>query len=182
MTLERYHNEPYFGSREDIYNIEMLKVGDRVPRFELPRFGGVEAGFPAASRGRPSLLVFYKFSCPSCQLSLPFVQRFHEEYGKEVFIAAIAQDGPEETADFRDQMGLTLPVFMDMAPYPVSRQYGLISVPSIFLTDNRGVIEYAGAGFVKQDFQALVQRLSALSGRPAVEVLGGATVPDLRPG
>jgi len=160
----------------------MLKTGEIAPGFELPRFDGREAGIAPRTAHKRGLLAFYKFSCPTCQLTLPFVQKLFEEYGRAAFIAAIAQDGPEETADFREQLGLTLPTYLDLPPYSVSRTYGITVVPSLFFFDQNGRIQYAGEGFARRDFTDLVRLLASGDGRSVIDLFGNAPVPELRPG
>jgi peroxiredoxin len=159
----------------------MLDVNQIAPEFELPNIrGGVQHFYPADSK--LSLITFYKFSCPICQLTLPFIQKMYEAYGEAFHFAAIAQDGPDKTNDFVNEYKLTLPVLLDREPYPVSRQYDLQSVPSIFLVDPDRKIRYAGQGFVKQELLNLADVLAEKSNRPQLDLFENADVPEFKPG
>lgn len=131
---------------------------------------------------RMALLIFYKFNCPTCQLTVPYIQRIYEAYGDAFHFLAIAQDGPEKTADFRKEFRITIPTAMDMSPYPVSSAYGLESVPSILLVNPDHTIRYAGDGFVKQDLLNLADVLAEKSSRPQIDVFGNDRVPEMKPG
>ena len=135
-----------------------------------------------AGDGKLSLITFYKFSCPICQLALPYIQKIYEAYGDAFHFAAIAQDGPEKTEEFVKEYRLTIPVLMDQEPYPVSRQYKLESVPSIFLVNPDRTIRYAGQGFVKEELSNLADVLAEKSSRPQIDLFGNANVPEFKPG
>ena len=159
----------------------MLQVNQIAPDFSLPGFrDGIER-FNTVE-GRFSLLVFYKFSCPTCQLALPYIQKMYEVYGDDIRFFAIAQDDREETEEFVREYGLTMPVLLDEPPYAVSRQYQIVSVPSIFLVNPDHTIRYSGDGFVKQELMNLADVLAEKSGKPQIELFGSEAVPEFKPG
>ena len=158
----------------------MLQQNQLAPDFKLPRFGGGTSGLP--TDGRHAILVFYKYNCPTCQLTLPYIQKMYDAYGDALHFLAVAQDGPERTAEFRDEYHIAVPTLMDEAPYRVSRSYDIETVPSIFLLNPDRTIRYAGDGFVKQDLLNLADVLAEKSGRPQIDVFGSDHVPEMKPG
>ena len=160
----------------------MLQTNQKAPDFTLPKFGGGNSSFHEETDGKLSVLAFYKFSCPVCQLTFPFLEKIYEAYGNSFYFVAIAQDPPDKTDDFRKQYGITIPTLMDMSPYPVSREYGLETVPTIFLVNPDHTIRFAGEGFAKQDLLNLADVLAEKTGRPQIEVFGDANVPEYKPG
>jgi peroxiredoxin len=159
----------------------MLQENQTAPDFTLPVFGGGDSHLYDRT-GKTALLIFYKYNCPVCQLILPFLQKIYDAYGDAFYFVAIAQDGTEKTQGFCDEYSITIPVLMDMEPYPVSRQYGLESVPTLFLLDPDNRIRYAGEGFVKQDILNLSDILAEKSGRTQIDVFAHARVPEFTPG
>lgn len=157
----------------------MLLENQLAPDFELPAFDGAKSGL---REGKTSVLVFYKFSCPTCQLALPFLQKMYGAYGDAFYFVAIAQDDREKTAAFREEYGITIPTLLDLPPYPVSYSYQIVSVPSIFLIDPDRRIRYSGEGFVKQELLNLADILAQKSGRPQIDLFAGANVPEWKPG
>ncbi len=159
----------------------MLNINDIASDFSLPRLAnGKERLY--SDDGRLTFLVFYKFSCPTCQLALPFINRIYEAYRNDVRFFAIAQDGAEKTQQFVTDYRLTLPVLLDESPYPVSRLYQLVSVPTIFLINSDHTIRYSGEGFVKQELLNLADVVAEKSGKPQIELFGSENVPEFKPG
>jgi peroxiredoxin len=159
----------------------MLDVKQTAPNFELPKLdGGLARLYP--EDGKLTLVIFYKFSCPTCQLTLPYIQKMYETYGDSVHFRAVAQDGPEKTREFAQQYNITMPILLDQEPYSVSRQYELVSVPSIFLVNPDRTIRYAGEGFVKQELLNLADVLAEKSSKPQIDLFGNDPVPELKPG
>ena len=158
----------------------MLIHKGKAPDFTLPRFEGGESHFYADARD--SVLIFYKFSCPVCQFTLPYLQRIYDGYGDAFYFVAIAQDGADKTAAFRKQYRITIPTLMDLSPYPTSNQYGVEVVPSIVFTDPSHEIRASFDGFVKQEILNLADALAQKSGRAQLDIFEDAVVPEIRPG
>ena len=152
------------------------------PDFLLPRFGNGESRYYQEAGTRLAVLIFYKFSCSTCRLAMPYFQRIYDAYGDAFYFAAIAQDGSEKTAGFRQECGITMPTMMDQAPYPVSTSYSIHTVPSIFVVDPDRRIRYEGFGFVKQEILNLADVLAEKTGRPQIDVFEDAEVPESKPG
>jgi peroxiredoxin len=159
----------------------MLNINDIAPDFILPRLANSKEQL-YSNDGRFTFLVFYKFSCPTCQLTLPYINKIHEAYGNDVRFFAIAQDNAEKTEQFAKDYGLTLPLLLDENPYPVSRQYQLVSVPSIFLINPDHTIRYSGEGFVKQELMNLADVIAEKTGKPQIELFGNESIPEFKPG
>jgi thiol-disulfide isomerase/thioredoxin len=105
------------------------------PRSVAPAIEGVDLD-------SPTLLVFYKITCPVCQLAAPVLQGLHEAYPG--ILHGIGQDPDSDLADFAQTYGLDLPTRSDAPPYPTSNAYGVRVVPTMFLVDGgevRDVVE-----------------------------------------
>ncbi len=159
----------------------MLDVNQIAPDFSLPQLGNGEFRF-YESASKNSLLIFYKFSCGTSRFTFPFLQKIYEAYGDTLNFAAIAQDEAEASANFRDDLGITIPILLDMNPYPVSRAFGIHTVPSIFFLDANPKILFTSYGFVKQDILNLADILAEKSVRPQIEVFDSVEVPEIKPG
>ncbi len=153
----------------------MLAAGAVAPEFRLPDVDGVEHSLPDWIAGGPVLLVFYKSTCPVCQLTLPFLERLQ---GGKLRVVAISQDNAKATRDFWKRHGLTFPVLLDesAAGYPVSNRYGISTVPSLFEVHLDGRIAHAWESWSKADMEALAQRAERALFKP------GEQVPVFRPG
>ena len=132
----------------------MLGTGITAPDFELPRFGGGKQTLAGALKSGPVLLVFFKASCPTCQLTLPFLERIHQAKRKPFQLFLISQEKENGTHAFHAEFGITVPTLLDMIPgYPVSNAYDIASVPSFFLIGCDGSIQHAEAGFDREQLR-----------------------------
>jgi peroxiredoxin len=158
----------------------MIPINKKAPDFQSPLLGGGDYRFYDDTR--LAVLAFYKYNCPTCQLTLPYLQRIYNAYGDSFNFVAIAQDDSANTVEFRKTYGITIPTLLDMKPYPVSSEYGLESVPSIFVVNPDRTIRYSGDGFMKQDLLNLADVLAEKSGREQLDVFGNDDVPEMKPG
>lgn len=110
---------------------------------------------PEMVSGGPVLLVFFKIGCPVCQMSAPFLQRISTGTGLRV--VGVSQDSAGNTKKFAAKYGVTFDCLIDSPGdrYPVSRAYGIVSVPSLFLIEPDGRVGKAFSGFSKRDFEEL---------------------------
>jgi peroxiredoxin len=159
----------------------MLQANQKAPDFKLPIFGDGQSHF-YDQQGKTAVIVFYKYNCPTCQWTMPFLQKIYDAYGDAFYFVAIAQDDAEKTQGFQRDYGVTMPILLDMSPYKVSSAYGLEIVPSIFLVDPYHKISYSGEGFVKQEILNLADILAEKSGRPQIDVFENVNVPEIKPG
>lgn len=150
----------------------MLKAGISAPAFQLKSTSGGLMG--VGSQSTPILLVFFKISCPTCQYTLPFVERV----ASSVTVLGISQDNPEDTEYFANEYGLTFPIVFDEVRkgYPVSYDYKITHVPTFFLVEPGGRIAASWTGFSRQDLDELGHRFGAAVFRPSEQT------PQFKPG
>jgi len=130
----------------------------------------------------PVLLVFYKVTCPTCQLTFPFLQRL--QLGKTSGaprIVAISQDDASATSDFNRRFGITFLTLLDPpldrdSRYPASNAYGIQYVPALFLVEQDGRIAQSIPAFDKVAIARLAVRFGVEIFKPSDRV------PVLRPG
>lgn len=162
----------------------LIPPGGEITPFALPRLGGGVETLPDSAAKGLTLAIFYKNSCPTCRLTMPFVQRLHEQVttggGR---VVAISQDGMEGSATFAMELGLTMPILVDGTDYPVSRLYELVSVPTIYLVASTGRVARSAVGFSKTGLLAMAGDLAASVGvRAPILYHDGETIPDFKPG
>ena len=133
----------------------MLGVGDTAPELKLTDLHGVERPLRDRTAAKPVLLAFFKISCPTCQYTLPFIERFAQNDNLDVI--AISQDDAEATQEFHEAFGVTVPTLLDEQAkgYPASNAFGITHVPSIFLLEPDGTIGMAVAGYSNRDLEAV---------------------------
>ena len=133
----------------------LLDPGTRAPGFRLSRLEGGDATLTEIAAGGRVLLVFFKVTCPVCQLTMPFLERMH--VAGTLAICAISQNDAGDTREFNDNFGVTIPTLLDSEDenFAASNGYGISSVPSMFLVEPDGEISRVIEGWNKVDMEAL---------------------------
>jgi peroxiredoxin len=158
---------------------ETLTAGQRAPDFRLENLQGGQTTLKELLPAGPVLLAFFKVSCPTCQFTMPFVERIYRGMADgNTRIFAISQDDPRATREFQKEFGITMPMLLDSAGngYPASNAYGLASVPSLFLVERDGTISWSLVGFHKKDLEALGGKMGVNPFKP------GDRVPEMKSG
>jgi peroxiredoxin len=161
-----------------------LTAGKSAPPFSLATTSGQKVTLADALQKGPVLAAFFKVNCPTCQFTLPFLQRIYEKYGAEDFtLWGISQNNAADSREFNQEFGIRFPVLLDDAGFAVSNRYGLTNVPSLFLIAPDGTIQMASVGFAKEDIERIAVEAARASGKPAAAVFKpGEVVPQYKPG
>ncbi len=161
-----------------------VAIGKTVPPFELTSTDGTPHSLQAALKNGPVLAAFFKVSCPTCQYAFPFLERIYQHLREQgVQIWGIVQDNARDAERFAKQYGVTFPILVDDEPYEVSRKYGLIRVPTLFLVAPDGHVEISGDGFCKADLVAIQKSLADhLSANPPELFRPDEKIPEFKPG
>lgn len=141
-----------------------LEPGAKAPEFSWKALDGKPYRLTEALAAGPLLLAFFKVSCPTCQYTFPFLERFERHFGR---VWGISQDDADGTQKFARTYGISFPLLLeDIEEYPTSNAYGLTYVPSVFLVGKGGEILHSMIGFGKKDMEDMAARMSALTGQP----------------
>jgi peroxiredoxin len=144
-----------FGSRR---KKTLVAAGSQAPPFRLTGLDGSARSLEDILARGPALLVFYKISCPVCQLTMPYLQRLSANTAIQVI--GISQDDASATRGFAERFGVTFPTLLDLGSegYPASNAYGITSVPSLFLLERGGAVARSFNGFSKRDLEEIGAR------------------------
>jgi len=148
----------------------MLDADQQAPRLALTRLGGGE--WRLGDRSGPHLLVFVEADCPTCRLTIPYLNRLSamlDDDGARVVV--ISQDGKAATQELRDRYDVSFPMLLDEG-LAASRAFDPPSVPALFLVGEGGRIERGHVGFHKEDLNATAARLFAGTGRAPQPIAG----------
>jgi peroxiredoxin len=162
-----------------------LSTGVRAPEISLPLLGGGKFDLSSALKRGPVLLVFFKISCPICQMTLPYLERIYKQApSSKLQIVGVSQNDAKATAAFNKEYGVTFPVALDdTEKYPVSNAYGLTNVPTLFLVNQKGSIEMSSVGWSRADVQAVAdQAASEDAGKRIAVFHPGEDVPAFKAG
>jgi peroxiredoxin len=155
---------------------KLLEPGSRVSDFRLPLLDGGEARLTDIVVNGSALLAFFKVSCPTCQLTLPHLERIHSSSKLPVF--GVSQNNAADTRDFNRRFGITFPMLLDSreSGFPVSNAFGISHVPTLFLVGSGCVIERVTEGWLKAEIRSLGEMASVDPFQPNVYV------PELKAG
>lgn len=129
----------------------------------------------------PVVLVFYKVTCPVCQMAAPKVELMARAYPGRV--VGVGQDPPEELERFGREFGMDVPAVPDLPPYDVSNAYGVESVPTLFVIDGAGEVADAVISWDRTGYNRASARLAELLGvEPALVSDSSDGLPPFRPG
>ena len=164
--------------------MSVLGVGRPAPQFGLSAIDGKKYSLQEGLKRGPVLVSFFKIACPTCQYTLPYLERLYQQLRSSgVQIWGISQDGVKDSQRFAREYAVTFPLLIDDYPYHISRKYGLEYVPSIFLIAADGSIAIQSDGFAKRHLleiqKSLAQTLSASVG---VLFQPSEKVPEFKPG
>jgi peroxiredoxin len=137
--------------------------------------GGARRTLASLLAAGPVLLAFFKVSCPTCQLTLPFLGRLA---AGNLQVVPVSQDTPAATRRFAQEFGLAIPTLFDREEdgYPTSNAFGITNVPSLFLVEPDRRIAWDLVGFHRKQLELLAGR----SGQPIF--YAGEMVPEWKAG
>ncbi len=118
--------------------------------------GDAAPPIPGATPERESAVVFYKVTCPTCQLAAPPMERL-SAVGERRFVA-VAQDPPESAEEFARRYGLSFRSVTDTAPFDLSNAYGIRTVPTVFVVRD-GAIADVVESWDREGWNAAARRL-----------------------
>lgn len=140
----------------------MLEIGDQAPGFSLTGLNGGTELLDAGPHARPRLLVFFETDCPTCRLTIPYLNRLSQELNDASAILGISQDEERPTRELVEQARISFPVALDR-DLGVTKLYDPEAVPTLFLIGSDGCIVKTLGGF---DKRALNEIASAMAGGP----------------
>jgi peroxiredoxin len=161
-----------------------LTAGAKAPAFALQSADGEKLSLADALKKGPVVAAFFKVSCPTCQFAAPFLERLHEAYsGAKFTLWGISQDDARDTREFCQEFEVEFPALIDENGYPVSNQYGITNVPSVFLITPDGTIQESCVGFSKKEFESIAAAAASATGTQHSALFKpGEVVPDFKPG
>ena len=151
----------------------MIGPGDAAPSFTLPDVVSGEAVSDPWRQGRTAV-VFFKVTCPVCQMVAPKVTALAEGGAR---VVAVGEDPPVALARYAGEHGQRAPTVSEAAPYRVSDAYGISTVPTLFLVEPDGTVSEAVGGWDRDRWNAV----ATACGVPAISADGDG-LPVFRPG
>jgi cytochrome c biogenesis protein CcmG, thiol:disulfide interchange protein DsbE len=118
----------------------VARVGEPVPRFDLPALEGDERVALADHVGRPILINFWATWCGPCRSEAPLLETAWRKYkDRMTFIGVDIQDFTGDAKDFVREYDVTYRIAYD-GPAKLWEPWGLSGLPETFLVGSDGTI------------------------------------------
>jgi hypothetical protein len=148
------------------------------PKVSLPDLNGTSRPVLEARAGSWNLVTIGHSDCGTTRLVVPYLKRMHERRGQGSSVVLVLQDDAASARALLAGAEADMPVRLEPDPYPLARELGLTTVPTLFLVDPAGVVERAAEGFQRAAFEEMAVRL----GVSGPLFTAGDAAPALRPG
>jgi peroxiredoxin len=105
-----------------------IKVGGRVPTFNLPEVDGGEVSRQTLTDRGPAVLIFFRFAnCPACNIALPFYERnlWPKLKTSGASLTAVSPQVPDRLVAIKRRHGLTFNVASDPGN-ALGRRFGVL--------------------------------------------------------
>ena len=139
-----------------------IEVGDPMPDFGVKTFDGARASRESL-RGKPLILIFWNTWCPKCMKELPEVKRLHEVFGSKgldvLAVNTAMNDNEARARAYWKEQGYAFPGAFDRY-FETGQAFGVFSVPTVFLIDSKGIVQYKQAR-LPEDIEARLSHLTA---------------------
>lgn len=126
-----------------------LAIGAKAPDFELKTLNGDTVKL-SELKGKKVMLNFWATWCPPCKAEMPEMEQFSKKIGDDIVILAVNIDPQLDVKGFVDQNHITFPILLD-AEDKVNSQYQVLSIPTTYFIDSKGIIQNKFTGSMSLD-------------------------------
>lgn len=173
------------GQSQQRWGDNTTNVNEYLRDIFLTDLSGRPTGTADARRKGMFVLVFFKTTCPTCQLTLPYLQKLADAYKEsgKFSVLGVSQDDEEKTRAFADASGIKFPLFLDRELYH-SMVYGLTNVPTLYFADGSGMVQKKIVGWDRAAINEISERVAAFAGveTPVKIVEDDDPAPAYKPG
>ena len=157
----------------------MLSPGSQAPSFSLSELDGEVRQL---GLNKLALLVFFETDCPTCQLTIPYLNRLAQALDGKAEVIGISQDGEAATRELVERAPIKFKVVLDR-DLSASREYDPQAVPTLFLIDASGKIARTSVAFDKAELNAIAADMLNSIGVEPFELAGRRDgAPETKPG
>jgi peroxiredoxin len=140
------------------------RVGQPAPNFKVITISGQPVSLDNY-RGYVLAIDFFTTWCPPCKASIPHLVEMNRKYGKQglqILGQSMDEDGERAVKTFIDEYRINYPVAL--APQKIQTDYGIASVPVMYVIDKKGQVAEVYRGFsdeISRSMENLVKKLLA---------------------
>lgn len=140
------------------------RVGQSAPDFKVITTSGQPVSMDNY-RGYVLAIDFFTTWCPPCKASIPHLVEMNRKYGKQglqILGQSMDEDGERAVKAFIEEYRINYPVAL--APEQIQTDYGIVSVPVMYVIDKKGKVAAVYRGFsdeIGRSLENLVKKLLA---------------------
>ncbi|HKZ33404.1 MAG TPA: hypothetical protein VJ648_13725 [Vicinamibacteria bacterium] len=128
------------------------------PELELADLAGVRHPLAGAWREGEALFLIGHGDCSTTRLTLPYFERIHRRCRRGT-AWLVLQDKAEAARELQAELGLSVPIRLEPAPYALAAELRIEAVPTLVLVGRDGRIVRTSEGFDRDALEALAARL-----------------------
>jgi len=140
----------------------ILQKGDKAPAIKLVTTSGQPVTL-ANYKGYVLVMDFFATWCIPCKESIPHMNGLNRKYGKQglqVLGISVDEGGEREVKNFIAERKISYPVAV--APEDLQTEYGLRSIPTIYVINKKGLVAEKYQGFSEQTGRAMEETIKRL--------------------
>jgi thiol-disulfide isomerase/thioredoxin len=144
-------------------NAFAVSAGDKAPDFNIPRLEAKGMISLKHYRGKVVYIDFWASWCGPCRKSLPALNSIRTEFRKKGFevIAINLDEERDDAMAFLKEFPVVYPTAIDTSS-KVPEAYGLVGMPTSYLVDRQGIVQWVHEGFKKSDIEPLRKKIHTL--------------------
>lgn len=144
-------------------NAQALEIGQPAPVFTLPTLQQNILTPLSQFSGKVIYLDFWASWCAPCRTSFPLLNKLHEKLKAQGFeVVAVNLDEDKTKAEkFLKEIPVSFNVLAD-ANGQWSDKFGVESMPTSYILDQKGVVQNIHHGFASDDIKALEAKITLL--------------------
>jgi thiol-disulfide isomerase/thioredoxin len=120
-----------------------VETGDTAPAWAARDFSGNTIEFPAATAGKPTVMVFWATWCGYCRAFMPYLKDISADYaahGVEVVAINAKEDGEGNPRAYVRGLGFS-PIAIAEGD-EIAAAYGIEFIPGLLIVDGTGTVAY----------------------------------------
>ena len=140
----------------------ILQKGDKAPAIKLVTTSGQPVTL-ANYKGYVLVMDFFATWCIPCKEPIPHMNALNRKYGKQglqVLGVSVDEGGEREVKNFIAERKISYPVAV--APEDLQTEYGLRSIPTIYVINKKGLVAEKYQGFSEQTGRAMEETIKRL--------------------
>ena len=146
IVVDKIEENKQINSNIKGYEDTGINKGQLAPDITLTTLDGEEVKL-SDFRGKNVVLNFWATWCPPCRTEMPHFQDYYEAYAQQENVVILAANatyndkGADHVQKFVNSFDLTFPILL-MPDDSIFKRYEILSMPSTFMIDTEGRIQY----------------------------------------